>query len=165
MGGNNSTENLDGKIFGPSGSLMNIDDILKIQDELKDKYPKLSEISEEEKVALMPKLRRVYDLIDNWRSDVYLQYREMKAVTKEAERRAEVPIEILGALVSLLAILPGLKAAWGSVQIAHILKTSVMTQNDIAAFLGKGYQAANYAILIGSKITDSCRQTTATTTF
>jgi hypothetical protein len=76
MGGSNSAEqSYDDKIFGPNGTLMEVSDMLKIQENLEGNYPKLSYVTEQEKKVLMPKLRKVYDLIDAWRSDVDLQYR------------------------------------------------------------------------------------------
>jgi hypothetical protein len=163
MGGNGSSEeapNYDDKIFGPNGRLMSISDMLKIQEDLNGKYPKLSDATEKEKKALMPKLMKVYDLIDAWRSDVDLEYRHaLTRMRAAADHNARVPEQILGSLVSLLCLLPGLKSGWDAVQIGNLLKTSAMQKNDMAAFGEKGFNAAKFLYVIGSNAALSYKQT------
>ena len=55
---------------------MSVSDMLKIQEDLNDKYPKLRDVTEREKKALMLKLVKVYELIDVWRSDVDLHHHQ-----------------------------------------------------------------------------------------
>lgn len=157
MGGSGSSQeapDYDDKIFGPNGRLMSISDMLKIQENLNDKYPKLSGVTEREKKALMPKLVKVYELIDVWRSDVDLHHRQaLVHMRAAADHNARVPEQILGSLVSLLFLLPGLKSGWDAVQIGNLLKSSTMKENDMGAFAGNAFNAAKYLHVIGSNAT------------
>ena len=161
MGASGSSEapNYDDKMFGPNGKLMSISDMLKIQEQLKNEYPKVNDITEKEKKLLMLKLMKVYDLIDAWRSDVDLKYRDaFSRMRTAADHNARVPEQIVGSLVSLLFLLPGLKPAWNTVEIGNLLKTSIMEKNDAAAFEKKAFDATKYLYVISSSAIRSYKE-------
>ena len=86
---------------------------------------------------------------------IVMHFSGMKAA---ADHNARVPEQIVGSVVSLLCLLPGLKSAWSAIEIRNLLKTSTMQENDMAAFGKKAFDAANFVHVIGSNVTRSYKQ-------
>lgn len=156
-GSSSSTEVVDSKkIFGLNGRLVNISTMLEIQKELENKYPRLSDPSEQEKTEMRPKLFKLYDLIDAWRNDIDLIYRDgLKRMQAAADHNRQVPEQICGALVSLVCLLPGLYGAATAVELSNLLKKTVSEENDAVAFSKMTYDAAKLVMVIGSNVTSS----------